>query len=62
MIGALEEQAKTAAIDTTTFVNKMKELYKEFPTNENVFGKLTTLKGAPKKVGGDFYCRKNTTK
>ena len=43
MIGALEEQAKTAAIDTTTFVNKMKELYKEFPTNENVFGKLAGL-------------------
>lgn len=42
-IGALEEQAKTAAIDTTTFINKMKALYNDFPTNENVFGKLAGL-------------------
>lgn len=42
-LGALEEQAKTAAIDTLTFINKVKEMYTQFPENENVFGKIVGL-------------------
>ena len=42
-LGALEEQAKTAAIDTVTFTKIVKEVYDQFPDNENVFGKLVAL-------------------
>lgn len=42
-LGALEEQAKTAAIDTTAFIAEVKKMYTEFPANENVFAKLVGL-------------------
>ena len=42
-LGALEEQAKTAAIDTVTFIKYVKETYDVYPDNENVFGKLVAL-------------------
>ena len=42
-LGALEEQAKTAAIDTVTFTKIVKDVYDQFPDNENVFGKLVAL-------------------
>ena len=42
-LGALEEQAKTAAIDTTAFISEVKALYEMFPANENIFAKLAGL-------------------
>ena len=42
-LGALEEQAKTAAIDTTAFISEVKTLYEMFPANENIFAKLAGL-------------------
>lgn len=42
-MGALEEQCKTQAIDSATYVKSVKAMYDEFPTNENLFGKIVGL-------------------
>lgn len=42
-VSLLEESAKTAAIDTATYINEMKSLYGKFATNDAVFSKLYTL-------------------
>ncbi|MDE5986974.1 MAG: hypothetical protein K2H16_06815 [Prevotella sp.] len=42
-LGALEEQAKAAQIDTLKYISSVKKLAKEYPDNEGVFGKLVAL-------------------
>lgn len=42
-MGALEEQCKTAAIDSATYVKAVRAMYDEFPENENIFGKIVGL-------------------
>lgn len=42
-LGALEDMAKTAAIDTVKFVKEVKKVYEVYPENETVFGKIVGL-------------------
>lgn len=42
-IGALEEQAKVAEIDTVKFIKEIKKVYEAHPANDGVFGKLVGL-------------------
>ena len=39
-LGAYEEQAKAAAMDSATYVKNVRAMYDQFPENENIFGKL----------------------
>lgn len=42
-LGAYEEQAKTAVMDSATYVKNVRAMYDQFPENENIFGKLVGL-------------------
>lgn len=42
-IGSLEEQAKTAEIDTVKFIKEIKKVYEAHSNNDAVFGKLVGL-------------------
>lgn len=42
-LGALEEQAKSAAIDSVKYVKEVKKVYDAYPENETVFGKIVGL-------------------
>lgn len=42
-LGALEEQAKAAQIDTLKYIKEVEALSKTFPENEGIFGKLVAL-------------------
>lgn len=42
-LGALEEQAKAAAIDTVKYIKEVKKIYKEYPNNDALLGKLASL-------------------
>ena len=42
-LGAYEEQAKAAAMDSATYVKNVRAMYDQFPENENIFGKLVGL-------------------
>lgn len=42
-LGALEEMAKAAIIDTTQYINDVKKLYESHKDNETIFGKLVGL-------------------
>ena len=42
-LGAYEEQAKTAVMDSVTYVKNVRAMYDQFPENENIFGKLVGL-------------------
>lgn len=42
-LGALEEQAKSADIDSVKYVKEVKKVYDAYPENETVFGKIVGL-------------------